>query len=70
VTQANPELLAGVQWRKSSYSTGGNQCVEVARLAGSIAVRDSKDPDAGHLAFSAASWRRFLGDAKRGSYDL
>ncbi|MEU8540965.1 DUF397 domain-containing protein [Streptomyces sp. NPDC048717] len=34
----------GALWRKSSHSgdTGG-QCVEVAFLAGKIAVRDSKD---------------------------
>ncbi|HEY7484053.1 MAG TPA: DUF397 domain-containing protein [Streptosporangiaceae bacterium] len=34
-------------WRKSSHSnTQGGDCVEVARLAGGIGVRDSKNPDA------------------------
>ncbi|MBD2893105.1 hypothetical protein amrb99_20260 [Actinomadura sp. RB99] len=34
------------RWRKSSYSGGnGGECVEVADLAGVVAVRDSKDPD-------------------------
>lgn len=37
-------------WRKSSYSdeTGG-QCVELASLSHGVAVRDSKNPEAGHL---------------------
>jgi hypothetical protein len=32
------------RWRKSSRSTGSDDCVEVA-LFGSGAVRDSKNPD-------------------------
>ncbi|MFE7786600.1 DUF397 domain-containing protein [Streptomyces nigrescens] len=32
-------------WRKSSYSSGGGNCVEVMAFdAGTVAVRDSKDP--------------------------
>ncbi len=57
------------QWRKSSFSTGGNQCVEVARVGAAVAVRDSKNPQGGHLIFDAAEWRTFLGNAKRGGYD-
>lgn len=37
-----------VTWRKSSYSSSGGNCVEVARTAdGRLAFRDSKAPDAG-----------------------
>ncbi|WP_242883316.1 DUF397 domain-containing protein [Actinomadura litoris] len=43
-------------WRKSSYSgsgaAGGQDCVEVARLAGTVGVRDSKAPEAGHLSIN------------------
>jgi hypothetical protein len=41
-------------WRKSSYSTEGTsaQCVEVAKLAGAIGVRDSRHPDGGHLTLT------------------
>ncbi|MER6531913.1 DUF397 domain-containing protein, partial [Streptomyces sp. NPDC001508] len=43
--------LGTVAWRKSSYSgnTGGD-CVEVADLNALVAVRDSKNPDAGRFA--------------------
>lgn len=38
-------------WRKSGYSVGSNsQCVEVATGTGLVGVRDSKNPDGGHLA--------------------
>ncbi len=57
------------RWRKSSHSTGGNQCVEIAHLGAAIAVRDSKNPDGGHLTFGAAKWRTLLDNAKHGSYD-
>jgi hypothetical protein len=60
---------AGVQWHKSSYSNAGNQCVEVARIGGAVAVRDSKNPGGGHLTFSATEWEAFLDSVKRGGYD-
>jgi Domain of unknown function (DUF397) len=52
--------VSGPVWRKSSYSgaSGGN-CVEVAATTPAIAVRDSKDPDGGRLAFGVAEWRAF-----------
>ncbi|HYS38518.1 MAG TPA: DUF397 domain-containing protein [Pseudonocardiaceae bacterium] len=36
-------------WRKSSYSSSGGSCVEVAFAAGQVALRDSKSPDAGMI---------------------
>jgi hypothetical protein len=53
---------AGLVWRKSSRSGGGNNdnCVEVAFAEPEVAVRDSKNPRAGVLAFPASAWQRFL----------
>jgi hypothetical protein len=69
MTRLDETVLTGARWRKSSYSGGGNQCVEVAAVDGACAVRDSKNPAAGHLAFSAAAWEAFLAAVKGGSYD-
>jgi hypothetical protein len=69
MTSTQAAGLARAEWRKSSYSGGGNQCVEVARVGGNVAVRDSKDPGGGQLRFSAAGWEAFLDSVRRGSYD-
>jgi Domain of unknown function (DUF397) len=47
-------------WRKSTASATGEQCLEVGSASGSIAVRDTQDR-AGHtLQLPAAAWTRFL----------
>ena len=54
--------LSGALWRKSSYSNGQANCVEVAALADgqtSVSVRDSKAPDTFGLTFTARAWRQF-----------
>ncbi|WP_078854272.1 DUF397 domain-containing protein [Streptomyces sp. NRRL F-5135] len=48
-------------WRRSTYSTGANNCVESAPAgADGLAVRDSKDVRLPHLVFSAAAWTSFI----------
>lgn len=64
---ACPEQL---QWRKSSRSGGNGDCVEVARTAGAIFVRDSKNPDGPVLAFSPGEWQAFVWGAKAGEFNL
>ena len=51
-----------LRWRRSSRSTGMNNCVEAARLPdNTLAVRDSKNIERQALCFSPAAWSRFLG---------
>jgi hypothetical protein len=57
--------LTSVSWRKSSYSGGnGGNCIEVADLPGTVAVRDSKDPDGPALLFTPAEWAAFTARVK------
>lgn len=58
--------LSGLTWRKSSYSGGGNDCVEVAFTGDGAALRDSKNPTAGALAVPAAEWDVLLEAARSG----
>ncbi|MEI7031622.1 DUF397 domain-containing protein [Streptomyces pratensis] len=52
---------SGVPWRRSSRSTGMNNCVETARFGDALlAVRDSKAVGRGALRFSATAWAAFV----------
>ncbi|MFI9581185.1 DUF397 domain-containing protein [Streptomyces sp. NPDC052236] len=54
-------------WRKSSYSGGEGDCVEVADLAaGAVWVRDSKRASGPALMISGASWGAFVAGVRRG----
>ncbi|ETA03176.1 hypothetical protein CcI6DRAFT_01331 [Frankia sp. CcI6] len=62
--------LSAAVWRKSSYSGGNGQCVEVAFLdAGLVAVRDSKNQGGPVLIFTPGEWDAFLGGAKDGEFE-
>ncbi|MFD6244159.1 DUF397 domain-containing protein [Streptomyces roseolus] len=56
-------------WFKSSYSNGGNDCVEVAHnlvpTHGVVPVRDSKVPAGPSLTLSAPAFTAFLASVKR-----
>ncbi|RAY15870.1 DUF397 domain-containing protein [Actinomadura craniellae] len=56
------------QWRKSTHSgtggLGGQECIEIADLDGGIGLRDSKNPDAGHLTLSSDSFATLLSRLK------
>ncbi|MEU8124664.1 DUF397 domain-containing protein [Spirillospora sp. NPDC049024] len=60
-----------VQWRKSTHSGGADDqhCVELGRLApeAGIGVRDSKDPDGGHVTLSGAQFASLIEQIKRDS---
>ncbi|MFA1540034.1 DUF397 domain-containing protein [Actinomadura monticuli] len=55
--------LSTAQWRKSSRSSSnGGDCVELARIDNTVAVRDSKDPDGPKLLLTPRALRH-LGEA-------
>lgn len=46
---------------KSSHSSSGGECVEVARnIPRTVAVRDSKDADGPIVRLTAVSWDHFI----------
>ncbi|MFI5608721.1 DUF397 domain-containing protein [Amycolatopsis sp. NPDC051903] len=65
-----------LEWRKSSYSSNGGDCVEVGwhkssyspngddcvevATGSEVLVRDTKDREAGHLTVPAVAWRELL----------
>ncbi|MEV4127420.1 DUF397 domain-containing protein [Nocardia sp. NPDC049707] len=54
--------LTGAQWFKSSHSSGGSECVEVAFLDGDmVGVRDTKNPTGPALVFTPSEWDAFIG---------
>jgi hypothetical protein len=57
-------------WRKSTLSSAGDNCVEVAFATdGSVGVRDSKQNGQGpELEFTPAEWDAFLGGVLGGEF--
>nr|WSW47032.1 DUF397 domain-containing protein [Streptomyces sp. NBC_01001] len=67
MTKISNAAASGLTWTKSSYSDGGNNCVEVAHgVAGAMPVRDSKVPAGPALVFGDTSWGVFVDDVKGG----
>lgn len=56
--------LTRAAWRKSSYSSGGSNCVEVANMTSIVAVRDSKNPAGGAHTVRPAAWRALVDAVK------
>jgi hypothetical protein len=55
------------QWITSSYSGGGNNCIQAAHLSeGTHALRDSKRPTGPALVLPAPAWAAFIGAARAG----
>ncbi|WP_405441944.1 DUF397 domain-containing protein [Streptomyces avidinii] len=58
-------LPTSVRWRRSSRSTGMNNCVETAVLRGGLlAVRDSKRTDGPAVLFTGPAWDGFLASVR------
>jgi Domain of unknown function (DUF397) len=58
-------------WRKSSLSSGGDNCVEVGFAAdGRVAVRDTEmDGHGPMLVFLPGEWEAFLGGVRHGEFE-
>ncbi|GAA3387181.1 DUF397 domain-containing protein [Cryptosporangium minutisporangium] len=58
---------SSVVWRKSTYSSGDGNCLEIAVTAAeSVYVRDSKHPNSYVLNFSRESWTSFTSALREG----
>ncbi|RST02940.1 DUF397 domain-containing protein [Streptomyces sp. WAC07149] len=58
-----PTAIVSAFWIKSSHSGAEHsECVEVAFLAGSTAVRDSKRPTSSTVSFRNSAWQTFLAE--------
>lgn len=53
-------------WRTSTYSSDGENCVEVAPTAGFVVIRHSKHPAAGTIRFPYPAWTAFVREARDG----
>ncbi|MER7754421.1 DUF397 domain-containing protein [Kitasatospora sp. NPDC097643] len=62
--------LSRANWRKSTYSGGGGECIEVADgFPGVMPVRDSKNPNGPALVFPSAAWQAFVTAVRTGEFD-
>ncbi|MFJ2871914.1 DUF397 domain-containing protein [Streptomyces sp. NPDC086993] len=61
-------MSADIEWQKSSFSGGGEQCVEVARQDEEILVRESDDPHA-VTRTSRSKFAAFIQGVKAGEFD-
>ncbi|MGW3040834.1 DUF397 domain-containing protein [Kitasatospora sp. NPDC001159] len=64
-------MTAEPQWFKSSYSSNGGECVEVAgnQLAeGSVPIRDSKNPEGPSLVVTVDAWSAFVSAVRCGEF--
>lgn len=59
-----------LKWRKSSFSGGGGDCVEIALLPdGNTLVRNSNHPDAGTLTFTPSELSAWIRGCVAGEFD-
>jgi hypothetical protein len=56
-------------WRTSTRSQGQGQCVEVGVRPELIAVRDTKNREAGYFTVAPQQWCAFVTGVKRGDFD-
>lgn len=58
-----------LEWHTASYSSGGGDCVEVARTPAVVLVRDSKDRGGVRLHVDTAQWQSFTDSIQAGQFE-
>ncbi|MFX4291496.1 DUF397 domain-containing protein [Streptomyces bohaiensis] len=53
-------------WWRSSHTASNGNCVEVARIPDSVAIRDSKRPGGGVALVPCRAWAGFVAAVARG----
>jgi len=66
-TSKRCQQIAQAVWRRPR-GCANSECVEVAALAGEVAMRSSQSPDV-LLTFTKAEWGEFLRGVKAGDFD-
>lgn len=61
--------LLGARWVKASASDGLNDCIELADLGESVAMRNSRDPEGPALIFTRPELRAFVAGSRMGEFD-
>ncbi len=55
------------RWRRSGRCANG-ACIEVAKVGDRYLLRDSKNPEAAPLSFSAPEWTAFVAGVEAGDF--
>ncbi len=54
------------EWRKSTYSDTGGQCIECRSTERTVSIRDTQNRERGHLSFPTSEWTAFLDEVRTG----
>jgi hypothetical protein len=64
-----PPAQSSVIWIKASASISNGACVELAKIDGMIALRDSKDPGRAAHHYTRAEMIAFFDGVREGEFD-
>ncbi|MEU3879787.1 DUF397 domain-containing protein [Streptomyces californicus] len=62
--------LLGARWVKATASDGRDDCVELAQIGESIAMRNSRHPDGPALIFTKSELAAFVDGSSKGEFNV
>ncbi|MEU6406223.1 DUF397 domain-containing protein [Streptomyces sp. NPDC046985] len=62
--------LVGAQWVKATASDGRDDCVELAAVGESVAMRNSRHPGGPALIFTKSELAAFIDGASKGEFNV